>query len=618
MLQAAGIEAGPITETTRPTYIRMLRKRQATKGSGAEKAGVRGPVCSIEPKRLKLSSPVSHTNKSSAISYSGNPRSESRSNGELSHTESSTDSNFASPRPSFSEERHAPVSPFVPSASKSTPPKPRSVCLPMPQKRALDSNARAPQGSPKEPGVSWRLGTSSREPAGNWDRSSSPSLSPGRHRNEGLSPGRRFDDGTSPRRPAGVTPKRPGSEGLSPRRPRDEVTYPKRPVDKSDISRGSATQRPMPSQPDEVPGDDDPEESPSDSEEENGGGGIVNVLTRWFGKGVKRIVGHIREQGLSRQPLGSAGDSPLPPPNSENGACPPLSSPSGGLGSSSSLGPSSPLGAQQSPRSEPPPSPSAGVDTYDWEIHPTDVEICTRPDGSFWALGKGGFGEVFKGLKDGVDEVAVKVIRLSHPDVVSQFKEEIELISKLRHRHIVQFYGACVQPSSLYMVTELMETDLFSALRRDQRYLWSGTHGRSVTSGIASGLHYLHSRKPPVVHRDIKSPNVLLMGGVAKIADVGVARTKANMDMTAQKGFTAAWAAPEVVFRKRATEKIDIWSFGVVMWEVVTGNMPKAGQLVLPPWCPGPLRNLYCSCMMVDPTARPNAGKIVQDLKLIP
>lgn len=245
------------------------------------------------------------------------------------------------------------------------------------------------------------------------------------------------------------------------------------------------------------------------------------------------------------------------------------------------------------------------------------MEICTRSDGSFWTLGKGGFGEVFKGLKDGVDEVAVKVIRLSRPEVISQFKEEIELISKLRHRHIVQFYGACIQPTSLYMVTELMETDLFSALRHDKRYLWAGTHGRSVASGIASGLHYLHSRRPPVVHRDIKSPNILLMGGVSKIADVGVARTKANMDMTAQKGFTVAWAAPEVVFRKRATEKIDIWSFGVVLWEIVTGNMPKPGQLVLPAWCSGALRNLYCVCTSEDPAARPSAGKIVQDLKLI-
>ena len=477
--------------------------------------------------------------------------------------------------------------------------------------------------------MSWRPSASSRE-LGNGD------LSPGRLGNEGVSPGRCRDEGMLPRERASyvrTTPKRPGNDGLSPWRPRNDDASPRRPRDEFESSRrpsgsgSGVSHRPGPvdsTQHDStgtVP--DESEHSSSEGEEESNGG-IVNVLTRFISGGVKKILGHIRDQGLSRLPLHptkpAPGDSPpsTSPPDSECRLG--TSAPSGEVDSSYPRS-SSPTtsgrslsgsGAQQS--SEP---SSSSTHTYDWEIQAADVEICTKPDGSFLILGRGGFGEVFKGLKDGVDEVAVKVIKLSHPEVVSQFKEEIELISKLRHRNIVQFYGACIQPSSLYMVTELMETDLFSALRRDQRYLWAGTHGRSVASGVASGLHYLHSRKPPVVHRDIKSPNILLMGGVAKIADVGVARTKANMDMTAQKGFTAAWAAPEVVFRRRATEKIDVWSFGVVLWEIVTGSVPKPGQLVLPSWCSGALRNLYSSCTSEDPTARPSAGKVVQDLKLI-
>ena len=191
------------------------------------------------------------------------------------------------------------------------------------------------------------------------------------------------------------------------------------------------------------------------------------------------------------------------------------------------------------------------------------------------------------------------------------------MISKLRHRHILQFYGACIQPPCLYMVTELMQSDLFTVLRKDIRYLWTGLYGKSVMIGIASGLHYLHSRRPPIVHRDIKSPNILLMDSIAKIGDVGVARTKAESDMTAQKGFTIAWAAPEVVYRRRATEKIDIWSFGIILWEVVTGKMPGPGQLTLSPSTSAGIRNLYASCTSEDPSLRPPASDILIVLRTL-
>lgn len=255
---------------------------------------------------------------------------------------------------------------------------------------------------------------------------------------------------------------------------------------------------------------------------------------------------------------------------------------------------------------------------YDWELLPSDVDICKRADGTLWRLGKGGFGEVFKGLKDSVDEVAVKVIRIqSTPVAIEQFKQEIDIISKLRHRHILQFYGACIQPNCLYMVTELMQTDLFSSLRKDIRYKWTGIYGKEVLLGVAAGLHYLHCRRPPIVHRDIKSPNILLMDGVAKIADVGIARTKSDSDMTAQKGYTIAWAAPEVVYRKRATEKIDIWSFGVIIWEVVSGKLPRVGHLVLPSEAPPPLRILYTQCVDEDANNRPSAAQVIAQLKAI-
>ena len=226
---------------------------------------------------------------------------------------------------------------------------------------------------------------------------------------------------------------------------------------------------------------------------------------------------------------------------------------------------------------------------------------------------------MYRGLKDGVDDVAVKVIRLQgcEPDsAVAQFKQEIDTISRLRHRHVLQFYGACIQPSCLFMVTELMDTDLFSALReRGSKYTWEGEHGREVMIGIAAGLHHLHSRRPLIVHRDIKSPNVLVMGSMAKIADVGIANTMAATDMTAQRGFTIAWAAPEVILRKRANEKIDIWSLGIILWEVVSGKIPRPGQLVFPSHASPNLRTLYMRCTCDNPGNRPSAAEIIHTLK---
>lgn len=266
------------------------------------------------------------------------------------------------------------------------------------------------------------------------------------------------------------------------------------------------------------------------------------------------------------------------------------------------------------------PGPSAqgqsNPPSYDWELDPGDVQVCRHENGSLWSIGKGGFGVVYKAIMGGVDEVAVKVVHINSPFFVDLLKQEIDMISKLRHRHIVQFYGACIDPSAVYMVTELMQMDLFSALRQlTNQYKWTGVYGQEVALGIASGINYLHSRKPLVVHRDIKSPNILLQDGLAKLADVGLARTKAESDMTAQKGFTVAWAAPEVVYRKRATEKIDIWSFGIILWEIITGQLPRVGHLNLPLMTPSPLRAVYASCTLEDPVQRPSAQELVHHLK---
>ena len=368
------------------------------------------------------------------------------------------------------------------------------------------------------------------------------------------------------------------------------------------------------------------------------GSGVVATITNWIGGRVKKIMDQLQEaaspsqspNGRLQQQLvkdGASSSSPRAPlqhHSHDSVAIDEVDFGEEGISSGGNgvylLGP--PKEARRMPPSSPSASspPSKPIERYDWELLPSDVEICKKSDKQLWILGRGGCGEVYRGLKDRVDDVAVKVIRLqasvgdSRP-AIAQFKKEIDIISKLRHRHILQFYGACIQPSCLFMVTELMDTDLFSTLRQGTQYTWDGVYGKDVLAGIAAGLHHLHSRRPPIVHRDIKSPNILVMKGLAKIADVGIAHTMCTSDMTAQRGYTVAWAAPEVILRQRATEKIDIWSFGVILWEVVTGQVPHPGQLGFPTCAPAHLQILYRRCTSNTPTSRPSAAELTRTFK---
>ena len=110
------------------------------------------------------------------------------------------------------------------------------------------------------------------------------------------------------------------------------------------------------------------------------------------------------------------------------------------------------------------------------------------------------------------------------------------------------------------------------------------------------------------------SPLLYIYRYVAKIGDVGIARFMTQENMTAQNSYTLAWAAPEVVYRHRATEKIDIWSFGIILWEIVTGKVPKTGYLSMPYWCPENIKSVYVRCILDDPNYRPTAADIVKSL----
>jgi len=261
-------------------------------------------------------------------------------------------------------------------------------------------------------------------------------------------------------------------------------------------------------------------------------------------------------------------------------------------------------------------------------IQPEDVEVCRRPDGSWWQLGTGAFGTVYKGLYCGKDSVAIKVLhRLEEPRHTEAFAREVALLKTLRDRHIVQFIGACLNgpQGTAMLITELMELgDLWRALpARDtlgnRIFSWN-RRGKRVMQDVARGLRYLHSKK--IVHFDLKSANILLSrAGTAKLADIGMARVlhKSYLSMVSSGLGTFAWSAPEVLAGRRCGCKADIYSWGVVLWEVCTGEAPVRGIMrTLDPQkdaCPVQVVDLYTRCVAENPDERPTADEVLEFLE---
>ncbi|KAL3143559.1 hypothetical protein ABBQ38_002357 [Trebouxia sp. C0009 RCD-2024] len=259
-------------------------------------------------------------------------------------------------------------------------------------------------------------------------------------------------------------------------------------------------------------------------------------------------------------------------------------------------------------------------------VEKADIEICKHPSGKGdWLLGTGASGKVFKGIKNGVQDVAVKVLINSDAIQVRMFQEEIRLLRSVSFdRNIVQFCGACLQPSDTMMILEYMAGgDLMRAINNDRtnELRWSRKGGLLMLD-IARGLTFLHANK--LIHMDLKSKNVLLNGrkDLAKIADVGLSRiiqsTLGGAGSTPFGVGTFEYTAPEILLGRQCNEKVDVYSFGVIMWEVVSHEQPSRGRmrdLKVPQECPAQVNDLINKCLAEDPVDRPSAREAYDVLK---
>ncbi|EFJ32295.1 hypothetical protein SELMODRAFT_451542 [Selaginella moellendorffii] len=278
----------------------------------------------------------------------------------------------------------------------------------------------------------------------------------------------------------------------------------------------------------------------------------------------------------------------------------------------------------------------------DWAVDYNNLHIGAR-------LGGGSSGRLYRGKYRGQD-VAIKVIMLDEADghsdsgtlrgapaaeLLQVFKQEVSIMRMVRHKNLVQFIGACANWPRLCIVTELMAGGSVRDVLESREGGLEVPAALKVLRDAAKGMDFLHRRG--IVHRDLKSANLLIdEHDVVKVCDFGVARLKPSnvnrsgsgnwpAEMTAETG-TYRWMSPEVLEHKAYDHKTDVYSFGIMIWELLTGDIPYSDLTPLqaaigvvqrklrpsmPASVPDKLVNLAERCWNQDPQLRPEFSEVL-------
>ncbi|KAL2341665.1 hypothetical protein Fmac_009605 [Flemingia macrophylla] len=265
-------------------------------------------------------------------------------------------------------------------------------------------------------------------------------------------------------------------------------------------------------------------------------------------------------------------------------------------------------------------------DCLDYEILWEDLTI-GEP------IGQGSCGTVYHALWYGSD-VAVKVFSKQEysEDLILSFRQEVSVMKRLRHPNVILFMGAVTSPQHLGIVTEFLPRgSLFRLLQRNTSKLeWRRRVNMALD--IARGVNYLHHCNPPIIHRDLKSSNILVdKNWTVKVGDFGLSRLKHETYLTTRTGKgTPQWMAPEVLRNELSDEKSDVYSFGVLLWELATEKIPwdtlnpmqvigavgfMNHRLEIPEDVDSQWASIIESCWHSDPASRPTFQELVERLR---
>uniref|UniRef100_H2Y408 mitogen-activated protein kinase kinase kinase n=1 Tax=Ciona savignyi TaxID=51511 RepID=H2Y408_CIOSA len=258
-------------------------------------------------------------------------------------------------------------------------------------------------------------------------------------------------------------------------------------------------------------------------------------------------------------------------------------------------------------------------------------------------IGVGGFGKVYHGFWSD-KEVAIKAAKVD-PDedasiTLENVRAEARLFSLLSHKNILQLEGVCLQQPNLCIVLEYAQGGALNRCLVGKKLPPHVLVDWALQ--IAEGMHYLHNEAPvPLIHRDLKSSNVLIkepigdsddiLNKTMKISDFGLAREMYKTTKMSAAG-TYAWMAPEVIKSSTYSKASDVWSYGILLWELLTGEQPYRGidglavaygvavnklTLPIPTTCPKEFKDLLQRCWSSNSQMRPSFKMILTDLQTI-
>jgi hypothetical protein len=264
---------------------------------------------------------------------------------------------------------------------------------------------------------------------------------------------------------------------------------------------------------------------------------------------------------------------------------------------------------------------AGGAGDTTWELKTSDFVVDRAAK-----LGSGAFGQVYRGTCRG-KRVAIKELSGTFDGaLLGAFRSEVQTLAALRHPNLILLMGACFEHGNLAIITEFMERGSVHDLLRDKKVVVSLKRRMIFAKDAALGMAWLHGATPAILHLDLKTANMLVDDTwTAKIGDFGLAQQKRAVN--AGRVGSPVYMAPEMLQNSAFTEKADVFSFGVILWELFTKKEPYEGQFAdvadlsnavvnresrpeMPADMPERLRALIEQCWAQAPSKRPSFAEL--------